>query len=1050
MLVIHAHWRPPRRNNETGSLFFWAETSDAEEPYYFKGRLPKRQPPKPHMYALSGEALRERIGGGTPLAKAEIELTKLRIPSTRTGPVPSPELAHHWNLDTTTELYLAPWLIEGLDLPSETAFVVLVSLPLQGPGHSYVLGSDALYWRKAANLVMEILSAQKVVPVLKATSGQGSDRFKAVWEAVLDGEDDGARIARLAAAIPPVCLTELLHPNGRYNTAAEFNPQGILESFINTMSDTMMRTWGRSVMPKFETRHYSPFQSWVKALFLDDNKVHASVAQLETLQSGLNAWMRDLKAAGDENFRVAFSIDSPSTEVGITTQGEWSLGFNIQSRHDPSQVISADEVWQISKPSLDMAGRMMDYPQERLLAGLGYAARLYPPLMEALQDTQPENITLSTEGAYHFMRQASPLLKQAGFGIIPPSWWNQQSAKLGIRLHLSPKNKSVPKSTAGSLSLNKLVNYRWEMSLGSMSISRQEFEALVAMKSPLVQVNGQWIQLDSEQIEAANRFWDRSRHSGTMNLLEAAQFGLSPEGHNQEDLPVNEVVADDWIEEWLEELSHHDRVINLPQPESMQGKLRPYQLTGYSWLAFFQKWGLGAILADDMGLGKTIQTLALLLYEKENGSLDGPVLLVCPTSVVTNWRQEGEKFAPDLRTMVHQGPKRLKDKTFRQALPNVDVVLTSYAVARQDAEMLQAVDWHAVILDEAQNIKNPNSKQTRAVRQMQADYRLALTGTPVENRLSELWSIMHFLNPGYLYSKQEFRERFGLPIERFGDQEATEKLRKLVAPFILRRLKTDPNVITDLPEKIELKEYCNLSEEQAALYEATVQNTMQQVSDSEGMARRGLVLKLLMQLKQICNHPVQFEHEVEEAIKNRSMIPGRSGKLKRLEERLELILSAGERVLLFTQFASMGHLLNNYLPERMGYSAQFLYGGTALWQREEMVRHFQEDANGPQIFILSLRAGGTGLNLTHATHVIHFDRWWNPAVEDQATDRAFRIGQKNNVQVHKFISIGTLEERIDEMIESKKSLAESILGSGEQWLTELSTEELRNLVQLRA
>ncbi len=1048
MLVIHAHWRPPRRTNETGSIFFWAESSDKEEPFYFKGRLPKRQPPKEHLFALTADELREKISGGTPLAKASTEMAKLRLPSTRTGPVPSPELAHHWNLDTTTPLFLAPWLVEGLELSSETAFVVLVSLPLRGPNNAYVLGADALYWRKAANLVMEILAAQKVVPVLECQNGGTNEQYLAQWEAVLDGEDDGTRLARLAAAMPPVCLMELLHPNGRYNAAPMHTPRGLLESFVNTMCDVMMRAWGRSVMPAFDTRYDTPFQAWIKALFSSEKIVHASNAQLESLQSSLNAWMRDLQAAGDENFRVAFSLASPTAEIGVTTQGEWTLGFNIQSRHDPSLVMTAEEIWQTMEPALEIGGRRIEFPQERLLAGLGYASRLYPPLMESLQDSQPKQITLSTENAYQFMRQAAPLLKQAGFGIVPPSWWNQKSARLGIRLHLSPKTKSVPKSSEGSLSLSKLVNYRWEMALGETSISRQEFDALVAMRSPLVQVNGQWIQLDKEQIEAANRFFDRPRNSGTMNLLEAAQYGLANNGH-QEELPVSDVVADDWVDDWLKDLSHHDRVVTLQQPATMKGTLRPYQVTGYSWLAFFQKWGLGAILADDMGLGKTIQALALLLYQKETGTLDGPVLLVCPTSVVTNWRRESDKFAPTLRTMVHQGPKRLKGKTFTQALTTTNLVLTSYAVARQDAELLQSIEWHAVILDEAQNIKNPNAKQTRVLRQLQSGYRLALTGTPVENRLSELWSIMHFLNPGYLYSRDEFRKRFGMPIERFGDKEATEKLRALVSPFILRRVKTDPNVISDLPEKIEMKEYCTLSEEQAALYEATVRDVMRQVTESEGMARRGLVLKMLMQLKQICNHPLQFEHRIDEALGKHKMISGRSGKLRRLEERLEIILAAGERVLIFTQFASMGHLLNNYLPERMGYSAQFLHGGTPTWQRDEMVRHFQDDPNGPQIFILSLRAGGTGLNLTRASHVIHFDRWWNPAVEDQATDRAFRIGQKNNVQVHKFLAIGTLEERIDEMIESKKGLAEAILGTSEQWLTELSTEELQQLVQLR-
>ncbi|MBN2047594.1 MAG: DEAD/DEAH box helicase [Anaerolineaceae bacterium] len=987
------------------------------------------------------------IGHGTPLADAEPEVAKLRVPSTRTGPIPSPELAHNWNLDSTTPLFLAPWLIEGLSLPSAKAFGVLVSLPTRGPKHTYVLGADVLYWRKAANLIMEVLAAQKVVPVLKEV--RSGTHYHALWQPVLDGENDGERVARLANAMPPVCMVELLHPNGRYNTSSPPTPQSTLTSFLHTMTDSMMRSWGRSVAPKFDRKTDNPFQSWIKSLFQDDPSVKASAAQLGALQSSLNAWLRDLEVSGDENFRIAFRMESPTQAIGVTTQGEWRLNFNLQSRHDPSLLIPANQIWQLTEPVMEAGGRRMEYPQERLLAGLGYSARLYPALAAGLQTSQPDHITLTTESAYSFMRQAAPLFRQAGFGIVPPEWWNQQSAKLGVRLHITPRQKTAPKMSSGALSLEKLVRYRWEMALGDMSISRQEFDTLTAMKSPLVQVHGQWIQLDSEQIEAANRFWERQRHGGTMSLLEVAQFGLTERGESPTDLPVTEVVADDWVDDWLEQLSSQDRVEALQQPATMVGTLRPYQLDGYSWLAFFQRWGLGACLADDMGLGKTIQTLALLLYEKETKLLDGPVLLVCPTSVVTNWRHEADRFAPSLRKMVHQGPKRLRGASFSQASQNVDLILTSYAVARQDAEMLREIDWHAVILDEAQNIKNPNAKQTRALRDLRSGYRLALTGTPVENRLSELWSILNFLNPGYLYSREEFRKRFAIPIERFGDHEATDELRRLVSPFILRRLKTDPNVIQDLPEKIEMKEYCDLNESQAKLYESVVQDTMLQVAESEGMARRGLVLKLLMQLKQICNHPIQYEHKVEDAIKNREMIHDRSGKLARLEERLEIILGAKERVLIFTQFAAMGELLNAYLPYRLGYSVQFLHGGTPAWRREEMVRHFQEDEQGPPIFILSLKAGGTGLNLTRASHVIHYDRWWNPAVEDQATDRAFRIGQKKNVQVHKFITIGTLEERIDEMIEEKKGLAEAILGSGEQWLTELSTEELRQLVALR-
>jgi SNF2 family DNA or RNA helicase len=607
----------------------------------------------------------------------------------------------------------------------------------------------------------------------------------------------------------------------------------------------------------------------------------------------------------------------------------------------------------------------------------------------------------------------------------------------------------------GKMTLENLIAYQWEMALGETNLTEEEFRALAKLKTPLVQVRGQWVQLDSEQIEAAIRFWDKQQIEGEMGLLEAMQYSLGGQTA-QGGLSINGVAADDWIAEWLQKFDQTDRLEQLPQPVGLNAQLRPYQLYGYSWLNFFRRWGLGACLADDMGLGKTIQAIALLLREKETlGSLPAPTLLICPTSVVTNWEREIQRFAPSLKAFVHRGAVRLRGEEFIRVAQSNDIVLTSYPLARLDAETMQAVNWLWVILDEAQNIKNPEAKQTQAIRKFPAQFRLALTGTPVENRLSELWSIMHFLNPGYLGARTKFRSEFAIPIERYHNEEAIQRLRQLTTPFILRRVKTDPRVIQDLPDKVETKVYCTLSEEQATLYEAVVQDVMKQIEEKDrteasvGIERRGLVLSMLMQLKQICNHPVQYLHQASTGSEAGAAFAGRSGKLERLAELLEEILAEGDRALLFTQFAEMGKLLAGYIPQALGAAVQFLHGGTAARVRDQMVKRFQEDEHAPPIFILSLKAGGTGLNLTRANHVFHFDRWWNPAVEDQATDRAFRIGQKRNVQVHKFVTTGTLEEMIDDMIESKKGLAQAVVGSGEQWLTELDTAKLRELVQLR-
>jgi SNF2 family DNA or RNA helicase len=443
-----------------------------------------------------------------------------------------------------------------------------------------------------------------------------------------------------------------------------------------------------------------------------------------------------------------------------------------------------------------------------------------------------------------------------------------------------------------------------------------------------------------------------------------------------------------------------------------------------------------------MGLGKTPQLIAFLLHLKEQEALESPTLVVCPTSVLGNWEREVKKFGPSLKVIVHHGDKRLKGKAFAKAVKDKHLVVTSYPLVFRDASTLQDVSWQGVVLDEAQNIKNPGAKQSQTVRQLQAGFRISLTGTPVENRLSELWSILDFLNPGYLGNQQFFQRRFAMPIEKFGDRDSLQTLRGLVQPFILRRLKTDKEIIQDLPEKQEMNVFCGLSAEQATLYQKLVDESLVEIEQADGIKRRGLILTLLLRLKQVCNHPAQY-------LKEKGLgASKRSGKLLRLQEMLEEAISEGDRALIFTQFAEWGKLLQPYLEKQLGGETLFLYGATKKQQREEMIDRFQNDPEGPRLLILSLKAGGTGLNLTRANHVFHVDRWWNPAVENQATDRAFRIGQTRNVQVHKFVCTGTLEERINDVIESKKQLAEQTVDAGEEWLTEMDTDQLRSLLLL--
>jgi SNF2 family DNA or RNA helicase len=683
------------------------------------------------------------------------------------------------------------------------------------------------------------------------------------------------------------------------------------------------------------------------------------------------------------------------------------------------------------------------------LAGLTLAGRLCPAIQRSLRSESPEEATMTPQEAYTFLRETARLLEGAGFGVLVPPWWNKPDARLRVRARL--QTIQTDGQGSGILNMDSLVAYDWELALGDEPLNRDEFERLAALKTPLVRVRGRWVLLQPDQVETAIAFWERQRQQNEMALRDALGLMLGTETQI-DGLDLAEVELDPALSGLMETLTRGERLEMLPPPPGFVGQLRPYQVRGYSWLAFLRRWGFGACLADDMGLGKTIQAITLLLRTKQEHPQGEPSLVICPTSLVGNWQREVARFAPELRVMVHHGAGRAEGAGFMAQSRQHDLVISTYGLVRRDIDDLIKVRWSNIILDEAQNIKNPLTKQARAARQLVGDYRVALTGTPVENHLTELWSILSFLNPGYLGSGDSFRRSFAVPIERYQDQEAAERLRRLVRPFVLRRLKTDPLVIQDLPDKFEYKVYCNLTREQATLYEAVVRDAMDELravdqgeagaSSSDAIKRRGLVLSMLTRLKQICNHPALFLGDGSETA-------ARSGKLNRLCEMLEEVLAVGDRALIFTQFAQMGLLLQRHLRQTFGQEVYFLHGGTPQKQRDRMLLSFQEQEDSPALFVLSLKAGGTGLNLMRANHVFHYDRWWNPAVENQATDRAYRIGQTRDVQVSKFVCLGTLEEKIDALIESKSALAESVVGPGEESVTELSTDELYDLLALR-
>jgi len=576
------------------------------------------------------------------------------------------------------------------------------------------------------------------------------------------------------------------------------------------------------------------------------------------------------------------------------------------------------------------------------------------------------------------------------------------------------------------------------LSIGGQVVTEEEWQQLVNAKTPLVQFRGQWMELDRDKMQQLLEFWQTHQHEEPEITLLGM---LKMEAESEDDLEWD---YDQSLRDMLSRLHDKNAFAPVKDPQNLQGTLRDYQRRGVAWLQYLENLGLNPCLADDMGLGKTLEVIACLLKEREENGSVPPTLVIAPTSVLGNWRKEIERFAPQLRTLVHQGSSRMKDKqAFAETSQTYDVVLTSFALARLDEKLLQSLKWHRVVVDEAQNIKNPHAAQTRAILKLAAPRRLALTGTPVENRMRDLWSIFNFLNPGYLGKEAQFRKTFELPIQKNNDVATSATLKRLVEPFILRRVKTDKRIIDDLPEKIEQKMYCTLSSEQASLYEAVVKDVTEQLHDAEGIQRKGLILSTLLKLKQVCNHPVQFLQD------GSAFTTERSHKLQRLGEMIEEVIDSGESALIFTQFTEIGGELERYLAHTLHYNTYYLHGGTSVARRERMITEFQDPETEPSVFILSLRAGGVGLNLTKANHVFHFDRWWNPAVEDQATDRAFRIGQRKNVFVHKFVAMGTLEERIDAMIEDKKRLSSLVVGADESWLTELDNDTFKELIALR-
>lgn len=662
---------------------------------------------------------------------------------------------------------------------------------------------------------------------------------------------------------------------------------------------------------------------------------------------------------------------------------------------------------------------------------LNYANRYMPELETLFEDEDKLALDLNLGEVYKIITQTAYYLQKAQIEVILPDELVNvivPRASINARVKASRSGDLLDifnTTSSSAISLDDILDFSYEIALGNDKLSLEEFQELVKGSQGLVKYKDKYILIDQDESKKIFEKIAKADHSKMtrMKLIHASMSG------QLEDFDF------DYDEAFANILKDFTKPVEVDPPKGLKGELRPYQQTGLKWLWTNVSKGFGCCMADDMGLGKTIQVISLILKLKEEEKLKKPVLVVCPTTLMGNWMKELQLFAPDLKATTYHGLDR-------QLNTNVDIILTTYAIMRIDIEELKKQQWGMIIVDEAQNIKNPDTAQTLAVKILKSDIKIAMTGTPVENRLTELWSIFDFINAGYLGSLKEFQKSYAIPIERFKETSRATKLKMSVSPFVLRRLKTDKHVISDLPEKMVLNDYCYLSKNQAVLYEKTLNEMMEKISGFTGINRRGNIFKLITALKQICNHPYQF-------LKSGDMNKESSGKMEQCIQLVQSIIDNDEKTLIFTQYKEMGDILTHVIEEECNTTPLFFHGSLNVNQREEMINKFQTDAD-TKVMILSLKAGGTGLNLTSATNVIHYDLWWNPAVEDQATDRTYRIGQDKNVMVHRLITLGTFEEKIDEMLKSKKELADMAVYEGEKIITELSDEEIYEIFTLSA
>lgn len=950
--------------------------------------------------------------------------TYLLLPAKGPYPLPSDPIlgdAH----ETGDALRLSAYSVPAIRVSFQELAAMLRTVQESGdrpPVTGVLLSDDFKYVCRALEYAAVLVQRGSYIPDMEPFCGS----FVSQWRPIILSKylDE---FSAFTGAMPAVlCGFSTIEPPAAAKTKKEA-AMALLDGFTDSIARTSQSGGaerGRRVNAG------NPHEIWLRSLLWQRTPLDKWQDEMETLYPQIRSWADSLKAVTAQPWRLFMRIEEPPCGDG---EKAWRLTWHLQSTQDPTLIIPAEKVWSPGAAERAWFEHTHTNPRRYMLQILGHLAARIPLIADSLETPYPCECRLDSDGLFDFLQNHITSIMDQGIQVQLPSAWGQLSdrPRLSVRAALRDGGAFVPGSGIG---LSDMLDVDWSVALGGDVITKEELEMLTELKTPLTNFRGRWMIIYRDEVEKI-----ASALHSLPEKIERRDALLSSLRQDYLGAPLSAVSGSPWLDSVKDLLSGSAPLEEAEAPEGFNGKLRPYQARGLTWLLRLTRLGMGACLADDMGLGKTVQTLAMLQTLRLAGETR-PILLICPTSVMENWRREAGRFVPSMKTLVHHGQKRAKKTDFSGESLKSSLVISSYSMLHRDAALFAKTDWAGIILDEAQNIKNPDTHQSRAARAVQADWRVALTGTPVENHVGDMWALMEFLVPGLMPNRARFSREILRPVQA-GEKKAQEKVRRMTAPFILRRLKTDKEIISDLPEKIETKEFCSLSREQATLYSAVAETLSGELAEAEGIKRKGMVLGAITALKQICDHPLLY-------VKDRSDYKNRSGKLARLAEITEEMLSAGDRALIFTQYAEMGAILKKCLQETFGREALFLHGGVPREKRDEMVRRFQEEKEAPPFFILSLKAGGTGLNLTRANHVIMFDRWWNPAVEQQAVDRAYRIGQRDNVQVHYFCCRGTLEEKIEALIESKKELAEILVGSGESWISELADVELRELFAL--